>query len=205
MKRNQLFHVQDLVFPLSILLPGTILCFWAAIAAAKVNLTAGFFISLATGIFHIGAIIAFYIVRYRSIRADFSTYHQIKVRLSTFNKLNVHEVERVTEELIEFWVNQDLPHRDKNKKLEKERLTRGDILLAIANVLCILVDQKKISYGLKFVRGYATGDKFFITYDDLRSIRISLFKHELSHCILMNSGWKGFDHHALFKDLNTGF
>ena len=72
---------------------------------------------------------------------------------------------------------------------------------ALAGITIFCLDVEKLSVWGRFVRGYTNGSDITIGWRDSEYAK-SLFRHELSHCILLRGG-KGLDettHHQIFAE-----
>jgi len=186
-ERTWIFTPLDLLAPWAVCLGSAALCIYAALAGKVMggSPVVAKIIAFAVAALFLAGIPLWYFVRSRFRKFDLKTKHGLYVVHGQKNKPPLHDVETWTDELIFFWRSKDI----------------GVSVPALAGITIFCLDVEKLSVWGRFVRGYTNGSDITIGWRDSEYAK-SLFRHELSHCILLRGG-KGWDentHHQIFAE-----
>ena len=182
-----MFSYFDLITPIGTAILASVLCIYAV---TKAKDTAAKVISLLTMLVFLLSVPAVYWIRYASLRSDYKTTRGLGVVQGKVNTCQKEVVQVWEDELVKFWTPffPKATESLKNKKL-------------------ICKDEEKLSItGLeRFFRGYSTGTTAVIGWKDLAYAK-SLFRHEVSHLILMEMDIAPDEavHHQKMKEYKLG-
>jgi len=197
-QRRWVFSPLDLIIPIGVGLGAAALC---VLGFLKAQDTAARFVCSTTGFFFLLGIPAWYFVR--SVKRK---YHlQLRGAYLVFGKLNHPghaDVEQWIDGLEEHWYRVTWASGGKSK-----RAPDGAVSKALDGLTVFFLDEEKLSIMGRLVRGYAWGRDCVLGYrsKDPRYTE-SLFRHEVSHQILAQSGesWNEKRHHAIFQITQLG-
>ena len=183
-----MFTLLDIIFPIGIGLGVAALCI---VAMVRSRVLAAKVISAIVGVVFLLSIPTWYIMRYNYIAPDYVTSTGLRIKQGDVNKCLPTDVEKWADWVVSFW---------------KKHYPDDLIDSSIKGKLCICIDKEKLSVMGRFVRGYSYSDKMVIGWNGDLKYTESLFKHELSHIILLGCGevYDNTAQHAIFKDKGLG-
>jgi len=179
-----MFSILDLI-PIGIVLIIFSLCIFASFKAKGLPPK---IISIVTGLVFLSAIPLLYLMRYNSLRSDYTTTFGMSVKVGKKNVCQQSLVDTWEQEITDFW---------------QARFPNASLLNAFEGKYLICWDEEKFNPGWsdKFFKGYFTGKHLVIGYSkDIKTVR-KIYRHEMSHMFLASINYPWDKHHGLFKSL----
>lgn len=188
------FTWMDIIMPIGTAVLATLLSVWAAFKAKQKSAK---IVCAITAIVFILSVPGWYWVRAHGLLPDYTTSQKVSVVQGKKNKCLKQDVEEWTQWTFDFWI---------------KHLPEYCIRHAFETSIGVCRDEPALTAIGQWVRGYASGEVFYITWHNNKISR-GLWIHELSHHVLdrCEKHWiepyrkyGNQTHHTYMKEMGLG-
>lgn len=199
-ERTWIYNPFDIIFPWGTGTIFLVICTYASITAQSLPAR---LISILAGVLMAAAVPTWYICRSVVKEYNYKTKYNLYIATGTLNNPVQKDIDSWTDDIISFWATAKWVYRS-SVYLNNDKLK---IKNAISGIQVIFKDEEKITLSDGTTcHGVFLGPSILIGWTNKENQK-SLFRHELSHAILMSiigNSVSEDDQHKIFADIKLG-